>query len=32
MAGQPIPDDVRRFLLARPLGVPLVEAVMLMRR
>lgn len=32
MAGQPIPDDVRRFLLARPLGVPHVEAVLLMRR
>jgi hypothetical protein len=32
MAGEPIPDDVRRFLLARHLTVPHVEAILLMRR
>lgn len=32
MTGQPIPDDVRRFLLARHLTVPHVEAILLMRR
>ena len=32
MTGDPIPDDVRRFLLARPLTVPHVEAILLMRR
>lgn len=32
MTGEPIPDDVRRFLLARHLTVPHVEAILLMRR
>lgn len=32
MAGDPIPDDVRRFLLARHLTVPHVEAILLLRR
>jgi hypothetical protein len=32
MTGQPIPDEVRRFLLARRFTVPHVEAVLLMRR
>jgi hypothetical protein len=32
MAGDPIPDDVRRFLLAKRLSVPHVEAILLMRR
>jgi hypothetical protein len=32
MAGDPIPDDVRRFLMARRLTVPHVEAILLLRR